>query len=100
MKYLIFSTFAAADARNQAEALARGCDPATTSRWWAHVDHSDGRAALAVDDPVIILDDDGYEAGVIPHSYYTGEAYNVNEEVANMVDELDETWFSQTGEVQ
>lgn len=51
-----------------------------------------------VDDPVIILDEDGYESGIIAHSLYTGEMYNVNNELTALTDSLDSSWFPNEGE--
>lgn len=98
MKYLIFPTFADADARNQAEALTRGCNPANTSRWWAHVDHPDGRAALVVDDLIYVTSEEGEVLEIVSHSKYIGESYSANNETTMLVDSLDSSWFPNEGE--
>jgi hypothetical protein len=85
MKYLIFSNKNAADARNIAEADARGCQTPTTEYWWDSATHpTDGRVALMTEDP--------------PHSLYTGDQYNLPYEETCLVDTLDESWPPPTGE--
>lgn len=45
--YSIYPTLEMAVSINTAEALARGCDPNSTTEWWPRFDHpTDGRSAL------------------------------------------------------
>ena len=49
MLYLILEP-QAAYIRNVTEAIKRGCDLSTTSKWWSEVVLEDGRVALKVQD--------------------------------------------------
>lgn len=51
MNYLVYASFAAADAVNARVATEQGCTGDVTARWFAVIEHpSDGRAALVVSD--------------------------------------------------
>lgn len=89
MKYLIFPTKEAADKRNMAEALARGCGNAITCYWWSAITHpTDGRVALRI--PMEQIGDSIF-------SVFVGvddQPYDTEAETAAMVEELSADWFS------
>ena len=75
MNALIFDTVELAQARNHAEAVARGCggNPGdVTTFWWPELQHpTDGRCALLVGDDALL---DGEAAVELPGDFSAADA--------------------------